>query len=104
MNSFLGAVLEQHRTFSVIDLDHLDSLSDDNIRMTVAQIDSFLTSIQSFYEKTFSEYSAFTDIIFPFFMFLNALVAAVSYKRFHMTQLMNLRNLITTYNFPAKFS
>ncbi|VDK69682.1 unnamed protein product, partial [Onchocerca ochengi] len=103
MNSFLETVLEQHRTFSVIDLDHLDCLSDDNVRMTVAQIDTFLTSIQSFYNKIFSEYSAFTDIICPFFMFLNILVATVSYKRFHMIQLMNLRNLIIAYNFPAKF-
>ncbi|MCP9257068.1 hypothetical protein DINM_000271 [Dirofilaria immitis] len=104
MNSFLETVLEQHRAFSIIDLDHLDNISDDNIRMAIAQIDSFLTSIQSFYDKTFAEYSAFTDVICPFFMFLNILVATVSHKRFHLIQLMNLRNLIAAYNFPSKFS
>uniref|UniRef100_A0A0R3RI42 NR LBD domain-containing protein n=2 Tax=Elaeophora elaphi TaxID=1147741 RepID=A0A0R3RI42_9BILA len=104
MNNFLETVLEQHRTFSVIDLDNLHKLSDSDIRMAVAQIDCFLTSMQSFYDRTFSEYSAFTDIICPFFMFLNILVATISYKRFHMIQFMNLRNLITTYNFPVTVS
>uniref|UniRef100_A0AAF5PSU8 Midasin n=2 Tax=Wuchereria bancrofti TaxID=6293 RepID=A0AAF5PSU8_WUCBA len=104
MNTFLEAIVEQHRTFSHIDLNHLDSLSDNDIQMTVAQIDSFLTSVQSFYNKTFAEYSAFMDIICPFFMFLNVLVATVSYKRFHLIQTINLRDLIATYSFPTKFS
>lgn len=53
MNSFVETVFEQHRKFSFADLNHLDSLSDEKIRMAVAQVDSFLTSIRSFYDVGF---------------------------------------------------
>uniref|UniRef100_A0A915Q716 Midasin n=1 Tax=Setaria digitata TaxID=48799 RepID=A0A915Q716_9BILA len=103
LNSFVRTVLEQHRTFSFIDLDHLDVLSNENIRMTVAQMNGFLALIQSFHSRTFLEYSAFPDIICPFFTFLNVLVATVSYKRFHLIELLNLRNLVASCNFPSDF-
>ncbi|CAJ0946589.1 unnamed protein product, partial [Mesorhabditis belari] len=101
MHSILQLTTEVSETLGKEDI-LLTGLSE--IEMSFNQLNSFLSSVQSFIFGCFQRYSSFVDVSVTFIVSLSVLTAAVLEITSMLKTRMEKQRLITEFNYPQKLS